>query len=148
MSPCRFIYSQLQRLGVTRLSRSDCSWAFSDLNSSKPRGNYLPLIQLVKAFLQCLFLVAILDSGIAKPTCFCLPNLPHRVSHGRRAQKEAGQVRRPCKLFADLCLSLAEVHLVCKHFTRTFAKPRDLHERSTSGFADLQKFLRGFLNLL
>ncbi len=43
-------------------------WAFSDCASAEPRGNYLPLIQLVKAFLQCLFLVAILDSGIRRKT--------------------------------------------------------------------------------
>jgi hypothetical protein len=50
-------------------------WAYVDVDSSKPRGNYLPLIQLVKAFLQCLFLVGILDSGVAQSIMILLIEL-------------------------------------------------------------------------
>jgi glucan phosphoethanolaminetransferase (alkaline phosphatase superfamily) len=50
-------------------------WAYSYYPTSEPRGNYLPLIQLVKAFLQCLFLVAILDSGIAQSILILLVEL-------------------------------------------------------------------------
>jgi large-conductance mechanosensitive channel len=50
-------------------------WAYSYYPTSEPRGNYLPLIQLVKAFLQCLFLVAILDSGIAQSILLLLIEL-------------------------------------------------------------------------
>ena len=50
-------------------------WAFSDYKTSEPRNNYLPVIQLVKTFLQCLFLVAILDSGIAQSVLILLVEL-------------------------------------------------------------------------